>query len=215
MVNSINLSDMERKAFRSTFEDGLLELLIMCFTLQFALAPYLSQWGMGDFWSSAIFMPLYLIALVGYVQGKKHMTAPRVGLATYSEKRRTKIRKLNFYLAFMVLAGIFMGVIALQFTGTTLATWLFPAVMSFLLLFAFSMAGYYLDVPRLFYYGVLLSLLVPLGEVLFWRGYVSHHGYPLVFGIGTVVLFFNGIFHLVRFMTKYKIPEQESAHGKS
>jgi len=214
MVVKVNLSELERKAFRSTFEDGFLDLLIMCFTLQFALAPYLSQWGMGDFWSSAIFLPLYLIALVGFIQGKKHITAPRVGMATYSETRRKKIRKLNFYLAVMLLAGIFMGVIALQLIDKSFAIWFFPAVLSFLLLIAFSIAGDFLDVPRLFYYGVLFSLLVPLGEVLFWKGYVAHHGYPLIFGIGTAVLFFNGIFHLIRFMAKYKVPK-EAIDGKS
>lgn len=214
MENKLNLADLERKAFRATFEDGLFDLLITCFTLQFALVPLLGDLGLGDFWSSFVFLPVYLVALIGLKIAKKNITVPRIGLAKYSPARKTKIRKLHFYLSLMLLAGIFAGLFAFEIGAVSGAKWFFPALFSFLILFIFSVAGFYLDFPRLFFYGIFISVLVPVGEVLFWNGKVSHHGYPLVFGIASIIIFSYGIFHLVSFLKNYPIQIGEEAHGE-
>jgi len=213
MENKVNLTAIERKAFRATFEDGLFDLLIVCFTLQFAMEPYLSEWGLGDFWSSMIFLPVYLIALFGLKKGKKNITVPRIGMANYSPVRKTKIRKLHFYFSVLLLAGIFVGLFAFQIGSADALKWIFPAILSFLMLFTFGVAGFYLDYPRLFFYGILISILVPIAEVLFWNGFVTHHGYPLAFGITSVVILFTGLFHFVKFVRKYPIAEKEAADG--
>lgn len=214
MENKLNLNDLERKAFRSTFEDGLFDLLITCFTLQFALAPLLGDLGLGDFWSSFVFLPVYLIALLGLGIAKKKITVPRIGLAKYSPARKTKIRKLHFYLSMMFLAGIFSGLFAFKIGAASMAKWFAPGIFSFLILFVFSVAGFYLDFPRLFFYGIFISVLIPVGEVLFWNGKVSHHGYPMVFGIASIIVFSNGIYHLVKFVKNYPVQEREEAHGE-
>jgi len=55
MSTPISLKDAERKAFQSTFADGLWDVFIGCsFPLQLTIAPLLSH-RMGDFWSSAVF----------------------------------------------------------------------------------------------------------------------------------------------------------------
>lgn len=58
MSQQISLKEAERKAFRSKYNDGLWDILLGCFFLMFAVAPYLSP-TLGDFWSSVAFVPFW------------------------------------------------------------------------------------------------------------------------------------------------------------
>ncbi|MFH1941178.1 MAG: hypothetical protein ABIL68_03660, partial [bacterium] len=64
MIQALDLKALEKKTFRSTFEDGLWDIFIGLIFLQFAVAPLLNDLGLGDFWSSFVFLPVYLIAMV-------------------------------------------------------------------------------------------------------------------------------------------------------
>ncbi|MCJ7813777.1 hypothetical protein MUP95_10735 [bacterium] len=60
----LNLKELEKKAFRSYFEDGLWDIFVGIILLQFFVIPlYISDLGLGDFWSAVIFLPVYMIAL--------------------------------------------------------------------------------------------------------------------------------------------------------
>jgi len=76
MSPQISLKDAERKVFQSTFADGLWDVLLGCwFPMQLAIAPFLSV-SMGDFWSSAVFLPFWgAIYLVIWLVRKKVVIA--------------------------------------------------------------------------------------------------------------------------------------------
>ncbi|MFC1935998.1 hypothetical protein ACFLX9_04540, partial [Chloroflexota bacterium] len=58
MSQRISLKEAERRAFTKAFQDGLWDILIGCIVLLWAIAPFLST-RMGDFWSSAVFLPFW------------------------------------------------------------------------------------------------------------------------------------------------------------
>ena len=58
MSQEVDLKEAERKVFRSTFQDGLVEIMLGCIVLMFAIGPFLSPY-LGDFWSSAVFLPFW------------------------------------------------------------------------------------------------------------------------------------------------------------
>ena len=60
MSQKISLKAAERKAFRTTYNDGLVDIFLGCFFLMFVIAPYLSA-SLGDFWSSAVFLPFWAL----------------------------------------------------------------------------------------------------------------------------------------------------------
>jgi len=94
MVANINLKELERKAFRSVFQDGLWDIFVGFLFTQFAVAPFLSEQGLGDFWSSAVLFPVYMIVLACVMLLKKYVVAPRLGMVQFSKKRKSKFKWL-------------------------------------------------------------------------------------------------------------------------
>ena len=118
-------------------------------------------------------------------------------------ERKTKMVKLNLFFLILVLLGIIAGFLFWMFWQEELVKWIAPGVLITLMLSSFSVAGYLLNISRLFIYGIMIALLVPIGEILFWRGIVTHHGYPLVFGIACSTMIITGFILLVRFVQMY------------
>ena len=55
---NISIKEADRKVFRTSFDDGIVDIFISSVVLMFALAPFLSVY-LGDFWSSVIFLPFW------------------------------------------------------------------------------------------------------------------------------------------------------------
>jgi len=217
MHKTLDLKELEKKAFRATFQDGLWDILIGLTLLLFMVAPlYVSRYGFGDFWSSILMLPIYLVAFALVKVGKNRITAPRLGTMKIGEGRKRKLKGLNIILVLIVILGIIAGLIVFRH-GPALRrmNWIFPGVICFVFMFTFSFAAVLLNVPRFLFYGTMVVILVPIGEVLFLQGYVAHHGYPLVFGITSLVIVLTGIAHLVLFLQKYRLPTAEENHGSN
>jgi hypothetical protein len=86
MSEAISLKQIEKKAFKSTHGDGLWDILLGCFVLMFAVAPLLSA-RLGDFWSSAVFLPFWggVYLVIRFL--RKNVVAPRVGTAKFGRAR--------------------------------------------------------------------------------------------------------------------------------
>ena len=82
MTEKISLKAAERKAFTAAFEDGLWDVFLGCFLLMFVIAPFLSA-SMGDFLSSAVFIPFLGILWLVIVLIRKWVIRPRVGTMKY------------------------------------------------------------------------------------------------------------------------------------
>ena len=203
MQTKLNLKEIEIRAFKSTFQDGLLDILIGIILSQFAIAPLLTDLGLGDFLSSIVMLPVFLIFLLLFRASKKYITVPRIGLMKFGSKRKTKMVKLNLFFSILVLLAIIAGLLFWAFWQKEMVKWIAPGVLILLMLSSFSVAGYLLNNARLFIYGIMIALLVPIGEILFWRGIVTHHGYPLVFGISCGTMIITGFVLLIRFVRKY------------
>ena len=52
--NNISIKEADRQVFRSSYDDGLVDIFLSSVVLMWAVAPSLSLY-LGDFWSSAIF----------------------------------------------------------------------------------------------------------------------------------------------------------------
>ncbi len=202
MKNKIDLKEIEKKAFRFTFQDGLFDILIGIFLSMFAIAPLLTDL-LGDFWSSFVFLPVNLLCLFLFRTAKKKITMPRIGMIKFGGERKTKMVKLSLFFSFLLVIGIIAGQLFWFFSQKELVRWTAPAFLILLMLSSFSVTGYFLNIRRLFIYGIMIALLVPIGEILFWRGIVTHHGYPLVFGISCSTMIITGIILLIRFVRKY------------
>lgn len=83
-----------------------------------------------------------------------------------------------------------------------------PFGMAMAILVGFSLASFFLGIPRVFFYGLILAVAPLAGEALWVRGYASHHGFPVVFGVCAVVIPVSGIVRFARFL-----PRPQNADG--
>lgn len=211
-MNNISLKELERKAFRSVFQDGLWDIFIGFLFTQFAIAPILSVRGFGDFWSSAALFPVYMIVLAFVMVLKKYVVAPRLGMVQFSQKRKSKFKKLIFMTNIILVIGIIAGAFFVDLSHLKIK-WLFPATFSLILLIGFSVAAYLLDLARYYVYGAMNSLAVIVGELLYQFAGASHHGFPMAFGVTSIIMIVTGIILLIKFIRKHPKPSEDLNMG--
>jgi hypothetical protein len=205
MSQRISLKDAERKVFQSTFADGLWDVFLGCwFPMQLAIAPFLSV-SMGDFWSSAVFLPFWgAIYLVIWLVRKK-VVKPRIGMVEFGAARKSRLKRFSLTLLIVNVIAFILGIIA--FLGfRSLPVVGPPIAMGLTLLIGFSAAAYFLDFPRLYVYGLLGALAPLIGEWLYQNAGASHHGFPIVFGTLGGVMILTGLVTFVRFLQNNPLP---------
>jgi MFS family permease len=206
MQTPVSLKTAERQAFQITFTDGLWDVFLGLFPLQFAVAPLLSE-SMGDFWSSAIFLPVFGAVYLVIRLMRKYVIAPRMGTVNFGKARKEKLRKFSRIMLGINALVFIMGILAAAFTTKIFDSQsiaLFGSVVSMalglILLAGFSLAAVLLDWPRLYFYGLLLFAAPPVGEWLYQNHGAAHHGYPIVFGITAGVMILTGLITFVRML---------------
>jgi hypothetical protein len=218
MQTPVSLKSAERKVFQTTFADGLWDIFIGCFALEFAIAPLLSA-SLGDFWSSVIFLPFLGLVYLAIWLARKYVIKPRIGLVSFGKARKDKLRKFSAIMVVINILVFILGILT-AFTfgkisgGGSVAQ--FGTFISFFLglflLAGFSIAAYLLDYPRLYIYGLLLFAAPPIGEWLFQNHGATHHGYPIVFGFTAGVMILTGLVLFVRLLKNNPLigtPEEE------
>lgn len=86
---------------------------------------------------------------------------------------------------------------------------------SVMVLALFSLTGYFLDINRFYVYGIMLAAGPLIGEWLFQNYNISHHGYPIVFGIYAAAIFIIGLIKLFTFLRENPLPSEEQLRWES
>ena len=216
MNNSVSLKSAERKAFRTTLADGLWDILIACFVLQFAIAPLFSEM-LGDFWSSAIFLPFWGLVYLAIWLARKYVVRPRIGRVTFGAVRQKKLRRFTLIMLVLNVLIFILGIavaLMVSFQHRELLSWLTALSLGLFVLVGFSLAGYLLDTPRFYLYGLMLLFAPLIGEWLYQNHGFTHHGYPVVFGFAAGVMILTGLALFLRLLKnnpRLQVPQEESA----
>lgn len=192
------LKKLERATFRAVADSGLWDLLLACVVAMLAIAPLLSP-RLGDFWASAVFVPFWVGVWLVVRAVHARVVQPRVGRVEFSSRRMRRLGSLAIVMLAANLLALAGGIFAAT-RPMVEQTHLVPLSAALVLLIGFSTAAFLLEIPRVFGYGLLIAGAFPLGEALFQAGYVSHHGFPAVFGACAVAIFVSGIVRFVRFL---------------
>lgn len=205
MQKPMSLKSAERKVFQTTFADGLWDVLIGCFVLEFAIAPFFSR-SLGDFWSSAVFLPFWGLVYLGIWLTRKYVVTPRIGTVSFGKSRKHKLRKFSVVMVVVNVLFFILGIVAFlifsknpsaRFSGFWSST---PILMGVFMLVFFSAAAFILDIPRLYLYGLMLFIAPPIGEWLYQNQGASHHGFPIVFGFSAGVMILTGLVLFIRLL---------------
>ena len=211
MSEGDKLKALERKAYRSTFDDGIWDLFIGLIILSMGLSTFIGTiLNLPEGWDTIIpVLILNIIAFLIFYLGKKFITIPRMGFVKFGPKRKVKQQKLKIFLLFMFIINVIL--LLLPLTGLIRNIQIQPLILSLLLGlgvfgFPFCVVAYYLDFTRLYYYAFLAGIGLFLTELL----------YPIVgspldtilsFGIPGGVIVAIGLYYFIRFLKKYPLSE--------
>jgi hypothetical protein len=189
------LKQIERKAYTSYHQDGILDILIGVIILGFATMVIADMVYLGWVFSIA--------AISIYAAAKKVLTVPRIGFVKFPQQRTKRT------ILALVILGVLSNVLGLitfmQVESGSTPLWLLFAIENYMLVIGvfgatlFCIGGYTLRAQRAYAYALLTLLLFVIGHYIY---------YPLQYYLillGAVVLL-SGLAMLVRFVRKYPRP---------
>ena len=215
-MNQINLKELERKAFRSTYQDGLWDiyfgLIVICMSI-FLFRPVTGYSPLNIFLMMASMGAAYALFWVG----KRFIILPRMGQVKFGEKRARRKKTMMLILGAVILIQVaFLGI---QFIGwrnpefgATLNTFLQEknamdlAIATIGSLFvgpSMILIAYFIDFPRGYFIAVMIALAV------FLAIYLNQPIYPIFIGILITV---PGIVLFLRFLKKYPLRREKANH---
>ena len=159
----IDLKDIERRAYTSYQEDGIIDIFIGLGLISMSFYVYAEMaWLMGSF--VAIFVPVYM-------NMKKKVTFPRLGQATFSKRRAGRTRSSYIFLFAMNVAALLLAVsLWRSFSGGSPPSWLglreyYTIVAGAVGAGIFAVLAYLTDLTRFYRYAA--ATLVVLGSAYF------------------------------------------------
>jgi hypothetical protein len=202
----ISLKEAERKAFRTTLNDGLVDIFLGCFLLMFVIALYLSD-SLGDFWSSAVFLPFLALVYLAIWLIRRYVVTPRIGMVKFGQARKAKLAKFTVVMLVINVVALILGSVAALSFGSVPGQ-MISILFGLILLMGFSIAAYFLHFNRLYIYGLLVGLSPLIGEWLWTHGYATHHGFPITFGTSSGIMILVGLAVFIRLLHNNPVPIQ-------
>ena len=189
MAETIDLKKLERKAYLSYHQDGLVDLYGGLAIILLVINIF------TEFF--AIYAGMIFFFVLFYASSKKAITVPRMGNVEFSSHRKSKIKVLFALLVIFQIGFVLVGILA----------WLIPPIASFIvanvilivgLISAglFGLVGYISEIRRFYGYGIVTLAAFAISYLLVLIIYL-----PAIV-TGTVMLVYGGLL-LYRFIRKY------------
>jgi hypothetical protein len=154
-----------------------------------------------------MFLPLWGIVFLVLRWIRKNLVVPRMGVVRYGPKRRKKMTTFTWVMLMLNVTFMILGIaFALVLRGPG---WLNVLPFSAMVLLRFTLAAFLLDLTRFYAYGLMLGLAPIVGEWLYREFGAAHHGYPITFGIATIVIFGVGLVNLLIILREDPLPADE------
>jgi uncharacterized membrane protein YidH (DUF202 family) len=216
MNTQLNLKELERKAFRSTYQDGLWDIYYGLIVICMSIFVYRPASGYGPV---NIVLALCAIAATSglFQAGKKFITLPRMGQVQFGAGRKRRKSIMTLVLGVVIL----LQVLLLLFT---LLVWENPewsvrfknllpnrdimdlvvaSVGALIVGPSMILVAYFRDFPRGYFIAMMIALAVFL---MIW---LNQPVYPIVIGI---LIALPGFVLFVRFLKKYPLHKNEAPH---
>jgi hypothetical protein len=217
----ISLRELERRAYRRTYEDGLLEIYLGGMLASFSVFAF--NIFPGEVFDSMVALGLYLtgmiISVLVFWLGKKYITLPRIGMVIFGQQRQK--RKRDLIVALSVIVGIQVLAVLIQFgmleipglraalapfLGDQFGTALNVAIVAVLFVApGFLLIAYFMEIPYGYIYAAIISTAIFMMILLDQAWWMAAVGIFILIG---------GIVHLIRFMKKYPLASQDESHAE-
>ena len=208
MTEAMDLKDLEKRAYASSFEDGLWDIFLGI--VLFAMFSELLFSAIGVSWGYIIPEPtgnlsvsqvlLTALALLVFFAGKRLITLPRMGVARFGPRRKARLWRIGIVFVITAIVGLLFALEIVPSMGLPLplVAWIMVSGLGF------GLAAYLLDFSRLYLYAALFAAS-PVSFVLLKRA-----GFPIaglsVVAVSAAIMIAVGIVLLFRFSKKYPRP---------
>ncbi len=214
MTNTLDLKQIERKAYRFIYQDGLMDILLGTIIVGIGFYAYLPESGYSTA-NWVWFVVTFMVAQGMYWAGKKFITQPRMGQVRFGPMRQRKNKTLAIVMGIVVLLqvlivgvttlGWFNPEIGQKFFGDISVEHLAVALLSSIfvgppLIFI----AYMTDFLRGYYIAILFALAV------FLMIYYNRPIYPFIIG-GLIIV--TGTVLFIRFLRMYPSPQGLESNG--
>ena len=201
MTKEPNLKEIERRAYMSYYQDGLMDIFAGLYILGFGLGIFMQI--LWDF-SFGVIMPAILIttALPIWVAAKRKITMPRIGFVNFGTRGANKLTVVFIGTMVAGLFAFFAFIFATSQSG--LRQWLDLIVQNGMLIVALgslaicALFGYTMGLRRLYAYGLLAGISLVIGH---FAGIFFAY---IIFALGTIVMV-TGIVLLINFVRKFPL----------
>lgn len=210
ITEKIDLKEIEKKTWRSTLEDGLLDIYFGVLVLSIGIGITLVDLLPEPF-DSLLPIILMIIGLIFFLFGKKFITQPRLGVVKFGFKQKS--RKLKTVMVLSINSIILLIFYIIRLINPALWS-IFPVYIQGLitgLLFItvpLCFAAYFLQYPRLYFIAILVGLSFFLSD-LFSIFIPEPFDALFAFSITSFVIIFIGMISLVKFIRKYPLQKEE------
>ena len=201
MAKEPNLKEIEKKAYMSYHQDGLLDIFAGVYILGFGLGIYMTV--MWEFVFGVI-MPGILIATVLpiWIAAKRKITMPRIGFVNFGIRGATKLTAIFIGLMVVGLGALSVFTLA-TFQGGS-RQWLDLIFQNGMLIVGFGslavcfLFGYSMGLTRLYAYGLIAVIVLVIGHFMgIFLAYIL-----LALGLMVTV---TGFALLIGFVRKYPL----------
>jgi hypothetical protein len=207
MTDKLNLKELERRAWRSFFDDGLWDIYLGLLLGSMGISGLLDRSSLTEDAGMSIYIGLLAVIVLAFWGAKRFDTVPRIGKVKFGHER--KVRRIK--TALVLFASVVFGLVVMllvssgQREAAPQEPWgaLMPALWSINMLIVFGAMGYFLDFERLYFIGLMYAIVIPVNEVLINLAGIRIGPY-LFLGCGSIIVVM-GIFYLLRFMRSYPV----------
>jgi hypothetical protein len=211
MTQAMNLKELEKRAFTSSFQDGLLDIFLGL--LLFAMFSELLLSAIGISWGYIVPEPtgnlsvsqvvLSVLALLVLFAGKRLVTAPRMGVVRFGPRRKARLWKIGMMLATTAVVGLLF---AWEIVPSGLSVGIPLPLLAWIMVsvLGFGLAAYLLDLNRMYLYAALFATS-PVSFVLLKQAGCTTVGLSVV-AVSAAIMIAVGTVLLLRFLRKYPRP---------
>jgi hypothetical protein len=211
MTEKLNLKELERKAWRSFFDDGLWDIYLGLLLALMGISAFMSVLELSEAMHMGIYIGLLIVVMLAFWAAKRFITVPRIGRVKFGserKKRRIKTSLVLFasvvfgFILFLVLGGVARGDVSRALPWDVIV----PAAWALNMLLVFGLMGYFLEFERLYFTGLVYAIVLPLDAIL--RKTTGLRIVPYMLLFAGLLIVAVGIVYLTRFLRNYPVIQE-------
>lgn len=211
VTEQIDIKELEKKAWKSTFQDGLWDIYFGLILLSLGFSWLGSFFGLPE--TVDVLVTLFswdIGAMVLLILGKKYITQPRMGFVKFGPGRKKKKKQLAIFLGLNVSLTIMALIITMLGFLQQLFIPGFVLMLAIGLIFItlpFSTIAYFLQLNRLYLYALLGGFGLFFSELLYPITGSPINDFIIFGGVGLIITT-TGLAIFIKFLNNYSTSQK-------